>query len=174
MKWYTHAAIGANAVWLTTLLGVVDERAPLLIGLGALGALLPDIDATQAKIHFIGGGFLKPLGQLSYHRRFFHSLLMVALLGLVSYLFLEHYFPGVSVCLTFGYLSHTLIDGFNFKGVYYLFPFVKKEYHLLPQWLRTPIGGLADHLLFIAGIAGITIFLLLYQNYFINFNALPL
>lgn len=160
MKWYTHAAVGANAIWLTALTGHIDEYTPLLIAVGAFAALWPDIDATNkgAKIHYMGSGILGMFKGVFQHRSFFHSFLATTLLLLFSLLFLRQYHPLLPWVLTLGYVSHPLIDGFNLSGVRYLFPF-KKFYRLIPYALTTPVGGTADSLFFVLGIGGIALFI---------------
>lgn len=82
MTWYTHAAVGANAVWLTALFGEPTRYASFYIMLGAFAALLPDIDASWrgAKIHYVGGGILGIFKGVFRHRGFFHSVICINLL----------------------------------------------------------------------------------------------
>lgn len=159
MHWRTHAVIGANAIWLAVVVHPVDQSALLLLAAGGVSGLLPDIDATAAKIHFTAGGVFGPLRGFFRHRGFFHSLLAVALVALVSGLCLTRYHPALPLVVTLGYLSHPLIDGFNRPGVEYLFPW-KKRLRLLPKALTTPVKGLADQVLFVVGLMGLIYFLI--------------
>ena len=163
MSGYTHAAIGANAVWLAALTGVVDERVVVLVAAGALAGLLPDIDATSAKIHFLFGGVLSPFrGRHSgvfQHRGIFHSIFAVAVVFALSFIFLRQYNPLLPFVLALGYASHPFIDGLN-TGVGYLFPFNLKRYALVPRSLQTRVGGPVDQLLFFLAIVGLLMFFL--------------
>lgn len=165
MKWYTHASIGANAIWLTLLVGPAQLYSPFLLILGAFAGILPDIDATNAKIQHFGvtGRILKSIGQLSIHRRFFHSIWITMLLA-IPFLFVEPIIPGITLAFIGGYASHLIIDGFNRWGVYYLHPVVNKEYFLLPKKWRSNPGRWLDTLLFFIGAAGLVTFLLLWRE----------
>lgn len=166
MSGYTHAAVGANAVWIAVFLGVViDERAIIFVVAGALAALLPDIDARNAKIHSVGGGVLSVFRGAFAHRGFFHSMLAVGMVFVLSFVFLrEHHFL-LPYVITLGYASHLFIDGFNFKGVQYFFPF-KKMFHVVPKFLASPVRGIADQLFFVVGASGIALFFLLHHQSF--------
>lgn len=169
MHWRTHAVIGANAVWAAAVVLPVDQSFLFLLGAGAVSALLPDIDATAAKIHFIGAGALGTFRAMFRHRGFFHSLLAVALVGLLSISLAGRSDPGLPIVLTLGYLSHPLIDGFNSPGVEYLFPW-KKRLRLVPKPLATPVKGLADQFLFVVGLMGLVYFLV---SHFDAFGLFP-
>lgn len=159
MSGQTHAAIGANAVWIIVLAGMVDERAWIFVVAGAIAGLLPDIDARGAKIHSIGGEALGAFRGIFEHRGFFHSLLALVLVYLASHFFLSEYHPLLPPIITTGYASHLFIDGLNFKGVRYLFP-MHRMFHLVPKWLATPVRGFLDQLLLVAGLAGVALFFL--------------
>ncbi len=159
----THMAVGANAAWIAMFFGLTDERVIPLVFVGAIAGLLPDIDASAAKIHFIGGGLLGAFRGIMKHRGFMHSFLVLGILSVVSYIFLRRFHPFVPLVFGLGYLSHLVIDGFNFAGVPYLFP-LKKKYHLMPKILRTPIKGIVDQLFLILGLLGIVLFFLVYNE----------
>lgn len=167
MKWNTHAVVGANAVWLTVLVGRVDSTALLLMAVGALAGLLPDIDAggSGAKIHHMGKGSLKMFRGVFEHRGFFHSVLVVFLLLLISLFIFFSFDPLLPLIITTGYASHLLIDGFNFKGTRYLFP-MRKKFHLVPKLFASPVGGIADTLFFLFGTIGMLAFLLMNLDVF--------
>lgn len=161
MKWYTHAVIGANAAWVAYPLGVVDDRAGLLLVAGGLAALLPDIDATSAKIHYIAGGLLQPFRGnhtgVFQHRGIWHSLFAVACVGVVSWVFLADVHTALPMVLTVGYASHPLIDAWN-TSVGFLFPFYRKRIQIVPRFLRSNVGGLGDILFFLLGLTFVIIF----------------
>jgi membrane-bound metal-dependent hydrolase YbcI (DUF457 family) len=151
MTYLTHMAVGANTVWLSLLVTSPDERVIILGVLGALASLLPDIDAVAAKIHFVGGGVLGIFRGGFKHRGFFHSLLAGGIVFVVSYIFLSAYDSLLAWAIVLGYLSHPIIDGFNYGGVQYLFPH-KKKFNLLPKFLRTPVKGIGDYILLTVAI----------------------
>jgi membrane-bound metal-dependent hydrolase YbcI (DUF457 family) len=154
----THAIIGANAAWLALLQNVPPTHLVLFLIAGTIAGLLPDIDAQSAKIHHIGGGVLGIFGGAFAHRGFFHSLLATVILFAVSFWFLKDFDVLLPFVITLGYASHLLIDGLNFKATRYLFP-LRREDHLVPKWLASPVGGVTDQLLFVFGGLGLLLFL---------------
>ncbi len=154
MTWQTHAAVGANSAWIAALAGTADERLLLLAGAGAVAALLPDIDATGAKVHFAAGGSLGMFRGIFRHRHFFHSILATTLLYFVAGFFLRPIHVLLPEVIALGYLSHLLIDGCNMTGVRLFFP-ATTMISLLPKSLRSRVKGPMDQLLFILGVAGI-------------------
>ena len=161
MMWQTHAIVGANAAWIAVVFS--DTQAVLLLLIaGAFGGLLPDIDASAAKVHFLGRGIFGIFRGVFQHRGFFHSLLAISILFIVSVVFLTEYHPLLPFALTIGYLSHPIIDSFNHRGVLLFFP-LQWDIHLLPHALRTQVKGKGDYLYFILGFAGVMI--LLFQLY---------
>jgi inner membrane protein len=158
MKGYTHAAVGANTIWLATLTNQVDAYAPILLGVCALAALLPDLDAPHSKIHHLSRGFTKIFHNLFPHRTFFHSLLFLLILFIVVTFTTTFIHPFLPIAITIGHLTHPLIDALTPGGVEFLYP-KRKRYHLLPYGYRVSVGGLVDTLLFVAGCAGALLFL---------------
>ncbi len=163
MTGQTHAVVGANAAWIAALAGAADPSIAPLILVGAIAGLLPDLDAGAAKIHFIGGGLLSSFRGTMKHRGFMHSFLCTGVITWVSFLFLSKFHPLLPVVIGFAYISHLIIDGLNFSGVPYLYPW-SKNICLVPKFLRTPVKGFIDQLLFIFGIFGIIILLLQYAS----------
>jgi membrane-bound metal-dependent hydrolase YbcI (DUF457 family) len=174
MKWYTHAAIGANAVWLVALDQSVTSGVLLYAALGAFASLLPDIDAgwsrtSGAKIHYVAHGIFKPFMGAFRHRGFFHSFLCVTLLfcAAIPLAFLiDPYFPLV---LTAGYASHLVIDSWN-GGMQTFFPW-KKDVTFVPKLFRFRVGSLGDDLFFLLGIAGLVVFIFSYWHVFLFHQA---
>jgi len=121
----THIALGVSTVWLMCAipgavgpLSVQDGSSPgLLVGCAALGALLPDLDATRSTVKYLRLGrrfqqFLWPARVLSRelgHRGPLHSLAGITLLwvwlGLPAMLWLG-WRPALALAL--GMLSHLL------------------------------------------------------------------
>ncbi|MBI2411225.1 MAG: metal-dependent hydrolase [Candidatus Kerfeldbacteria bacterium] len=165
MSGKTHAVVGANAVWVAALVYPLGNEVPVLLAIGALAALLPDIDATSAKIHYMGSGALGVFRGVFHHRGFFHSFLAISIIAILTQLFLSSYHPALPMVMILGYASHPIIDGFNKPGVEYFFPW-RKRIRLLPKWLTTPVNGVVDQLLFIAGVAGIVFLMTTYSDLF--------
>ena len=152
MTWRTHAAIGANAGMLA--LSVFGGSAPFVgVLVGAFGSIAPDVDATYAKIHTMSA-FSVLRGGVGAHRRFFHSLAALALLTLGAWSFFDNTYRTIAFAFVFGYASHLLIDGMNFAGVMYLWPWQKKI-RLLPKALRSRAGSMFDHGLFFIAVMGL-------------------
>lgn len=161
MSGKTHAIIGANMAWLAALLGYADEKAILFVIAGAGAALLPDIDADDAKIHHLGGGILHGFRGGFHHRGFFHSVLAVVGVFVLSVLFLRQYHILFPLIITAAYASHLILDGLNKPGVEYLFP-LKKRFRLVPKFLASSATGPIDGLIFFMGVFGILVFVLTY------------
>lgn len=94
---------------------------PLIILFAVFGALFPDIDHPQS----ILGKHAKPIGWLSRHRGFFHSLIGAALLTGLIVIFLRFFgyfstpYPAVFFA---GYLSHLVLDLATKEGVEFFYP----------------------------------------------------
>ena len=169
MQGKTHAIVGANAVWITALAGQVDQGTIFLIVAGALAGLLPDIDADQAKIHYIGGGVLGMFKGNFIHRGFFHSWLAVLFIFIISTIFLTQFHPWLPIIITLAYLSHPILDGLTKSGVRFLFPL--KKFKLLPKKLGFKISGQFDNALFVIGALLLATFILIqYYPLLSNFN----
>lgn len=96
-----------------------------VVGLSALGSLLPDIDTCTSK----AGSKIKPISmvisKLFGHRKLLHSPLLYLLLSIL----LTNHFPQFQVCWTalfLGIMSHLLLDMFNPKGIPLLYPYPKR------------------------------------------------
>ncbi len=161
MSGTTHAMVGANAVWLTTITldPAVNEQTIMLIAVGAFVALLPDIEAKQAKIHFLGKGVLRPFQGMFRHRGFTHSFLAIGLVFLISYLVLHEVNIWLPWVITTSYASHSIIDGLNYPGVKYCFPW-RKRIRLVPKILATKVKGPVDQGLFIISTMTLLFFVL--------------
>ncbi len=158
MSGKTHMTFGANAVWLVVLFGYVDHRVVFLIPIAMFAALLPDIDARFAKIHFLGGGILQSLRNTFRHRGFFHSLSATFLLFILSLLLLNRFHPLLPHIVTLAYLSHSILDGFNRPGVQYFYP-LKQKYRLIPKKYAVSVEGYCDEALFMISSLSLGIFL---------------
>jgi membrane-bound metal-dependent hydrolase YbcI (DUF457 family) len=168
MTWKTHVAVGANAVWLTILTGQFDQKILIYLPVAILASLLPDIDASSAKIHYIGHGTLGAFrglfqGKYFHHRGLMHSLFVTAIfLFILTVIFKDSAYPAIPYIFAASYLSHPLIDGLNYSKVGYFYPFTLRKFSLLPKVLRTQIGGPTDFLLLMLGIIGLLAFFFVY------------
>ena len=158
MTGQTHLIVGANVAWLVVLasveIGASDMRLLLLVLAGAFGALLPDLDAGAAKIHFIALGVLRPFQGIAKHRGGLHSLLAALVVFVIAYFLLRNFDALLGLDIALGYVSHLVIDGLNFGGVPLLWP-LKTKFHLVPKFFRSPVKGLVDQSLFVIGLLGI-------------------
>ncbi len=167
MSGYTHAAVGANAIWLAALVGQVDPLAGALMAVGAFAGLLPDIDSIYAKVQFLFGGLLRPFrvqgSGLWQHRGIVHSFFATAIVFIVSWIFLRQYHPLFPYVAALGYASHLIIDGFN-TTVGYFFPFTRTRTTFWPRALWVKVGGHVDQLFFFLAMISLIFFFLAYKD----------
>jgi inner membrane protein len=104
-----------------------------------LFSLLPDIDAIKSKI----SSKVKPLSWLINffigHRGLMHSILVPVILYLLLFLIRMD----IAIAISFGYLSHLLLDCFTVSGVKLLWPLKKK----VKGFVKT--GSLIEYLIFV-------------------------
>ena len=141
----------------------------LLVGAAALGALLPDLDATHSTVKYLRLGrrfqpFLLPAHVLSHqlgHRGPLHSLAGITFLwlwlGLPTLLWLG-WQP--SLALALGMLSHLLGDASTKSGVPILYP-KPDRWHLLPKDVRLTTGSPEEEAVF--GVLLLPLLLLLFD-----------
>lgn len=173
----SHIALGVSSLWLMQAvpgavgtLSSTDGTSPgLLVGAAALGALLPDLDATHSTIKYLrlGGHFQPfrlPAHVLSHqlgHRGPLHSLVGIAMLwlwlGLPTLLWLG-WQPALALAL--GMLSHLLGDASTKIGVPMLYP-KPGRWHLLPKDLRLTTGSPEEDVVF--GVMLLPLLLLLFD-----------
>ena len=168
MTWRTHIAVGANAIWLTGIFGRIDNSIVILLPVAIVASLLPDIDASSAKIHYAAGGVLGIFkgsfyGKYFHHRGLMHSLPVTLLWFILLEIFFYNSTPLLAPVFALSYFSHSLIDGLN-TGVGYLYPFVHKRFALVPKIMRSQVGSPIDTLLMFIGIGGLMIFLAIAKN----------
>lgn len=159
----THAAIGANTVWFLTLTAIPIN--PTYIGLAALAALLPDLDASESMIKHVSiriGRIRVPIfypfallfSHLFRHRGWLHSGVAILIVAGLSWWGLSSFGSGVPLVITLGYASHLLADACTISGIHFFLP-IQSEFHLLPKPLRIRTGSMIDHLLFLVSLGGI-------------------
>lgn len=171
----SHAAIGANTIWIFYLV-YGASLSPVIFALAVIGALMPDFDAAESKIkHFKIRVGKKKTGLAFYpfylpaviisaffkHRGFWHSLLATLLVtgisvGTVIYLntYVMDLTPAHAFALPFGYLSHLLADSLTKFGVPLFWP-NKENFHLTPRTLWFKSGGAIDHIIFAVATMGV-------------------
>jgi inner membrane protein len=162
----THAVLGANVVWITHLLGA--PVSPWLLPLGALAALLPDLDASESMIKNIevriGSGRyearIKPLVPLAMlfatifrHRGWLHSWISLVVVGAASAWLFARFGGAVPLVVMLGYTSHLFADALTKSGIALFLP-LKHTFHVLPKILRVRTGGFWDTTLFLVGVGG--------------------
>ena len=149
----THALIGVCSLWLLAPLPHVLTASTLgpLALTAAVGALMPDLDATQSLIRstqLLGIRPFVPIAALLHgafgHRGLLHSavgLLLFCLLAALPLAFWWGLLP--SLVLAIGYASHLAADACTKSGIPLLFP-KKAKVHLLPPALRLSTGSQAE------------------------------
>ena len=162
----THALAGVASLWCLQLFPSLlqpEQLAPLSL-LAALGALLPDLDASQSQIKHLSIAGVTPFAPIAIllnrtlgHRGLLHSALGwgIATLILIPLAF----FGGTAVplALSLGYASHLATDACTKSGIPLLYP-SRKRYHLLPRLLRLTTGSMAEEAvfaLFAVAVAGL-------------------
>jgi len=170
----THALLGALTAG-ALLPPSSSDRLAIWMALGAFGALLPDLDASESKIKRLSLGGITPFAPLSLavNRRFGHRGALHSLLGwgIASLLFLPLvFFLGLDVplALSLGYASHLVADACTKSGIPALYP-NRGRIHLLPRALRLTTGSLAEEAFLVA--LGLLLFALLLSQ--LSLSALP-
>lgn len=179
--WRTHLVAGVASLWLleTTPLSLTrDEWALAIVG-AMLGAMWPDLDASESKIRHLGWRLgrerfepLEPVAFLVHrtlgHRGFLHSLggwIVSALLFLPPSLWLG-FWAWVGYVLGFG--SHLFADALTRSGIPFWQLVPKRcrilRSHLVPPKLRIVTGSPEEEIYF--SIFGCLAFALLFPLLF--------
>lgn len=111
MKWYTHVLL------LVVILKVLGFGT-ILIFIGIIAALLPDIDVTRSLLGRLLFPVSKRINKYYAHRSITHSLLVLSLVSSIGLLFGTE----VVLSLLIGYASHLLLDMLNPSGVPLFYP----------------------------------------------------
>ena len=157
MRWPTHTLFGISALWLLAPLPpeLLAYDFGTLAACAALGALLPDLDASESKIKHLKvlGTQFKPFllpAQVVHgteqHRGLLHSLAGLGMIGVMAApaIWWVGWAPVVAFWL--GYASHLLADSATKSGIRLIYP-NKRRYHLLPPNWRITTGSLAEEVL---------------------------
>ncbi len=166
----THALLGINSLWLVAVVSpeLVGYDFGTLAACAVLGALLPDLDASESKIKHlkIPGTAFKPfllpahvVHRTDQHRGLLHSLWGMCIITFVSAPLLLWMGWAPIAALLLGYSSHLLGDAATKSGIRLLYPNAKR-YYLLPQGWRSTTGSLAeDCLMALLGTTDVALFL---------------
>lgn len=118
MRAFSHVLLSAPFIYGASATGFANDTL-LDYGLGALGALLPDIDHPESWL----GRRLKPISipisAVFGHRGITHSLLAILALGIVL---LGEIGPAWVSPLVVGYLSHLAGDWLTKSGIPLFYP----------------------------------------------------
>ncbi len=154
MTWPTHTLFGISTLWVLAPLPpeVLNANVGVLAAAAALGALLPDLDASESKIKHlkIPNTQIKPfmlpalvVSRSDQHRGLLHSF---AGLGMMALFFVPAVFSigwAPVAALLLGYFSHLIADAATKSGVRLLYP-SPRRFHLLPPSLRFTTGSMAE------------------------------
>ena len=159
MTWPTHTLFGISTLWLLAPLPpeILHANFGVLAAAAALGALLPDLDASESKIKHlkIPNTQIKPfmlpalvVSRSDQHRGLLHSF---AGLGMMAVVFIPAAFwigwaPVAALLL--GYASHLMADAATKSGIRLLYP-SPQRFHLLPLGWRFTTGSVAEDALLI-------------------------
>lgn len=148
----THAVMGAfTTLAVAAFSGFQPVEAMALAGIGALAALVPDIDhpgSTVRQRMGLAGAVLFWLP----HRGITHTLWAALAVTLAAF----HFLPGpLAGALMAGYCSHLLGDMLTVRGLPLLWPLSSHRFYLLPRPLRLVAGGFVEtviiyHLIFVS------------------------
>ncbi|WP_119322239.1 metal-dependent hydrolase [Capsulimonas corticalis] len=168
----SHALAGVGSLWLLAAVpnglsgdGLLDNVA-VLAAVAALGALLPDLDASRSKLsswEVAGVRPLVPLAALVHsawgHRGPLHSLYGLTLIACVGGMLAPALGWRPAAALTLGFASHLAADACTRTGIPFL-PWRKRRYWLLPSRLRLSTGSSAeDALLPLLALAALSLLL---------------
>ncbi len=115
MLFKTHLVF-AFFVGLLGIMFIHPANQILFMALVLFGGALPDIDHPKSKI----GRFARPINFLFEHRGFFHSFLMIPVLG--AFILLVLGLPQYAIPKLLGYASHLVTDMATVEGIMPLHP----------------------------------------------------
>jgi inner membrane protein len=157
VTWRTHVLAGTSAVWM---IGFIPDTLTLdTLGISllaaAFGALLPDLDASDAKVRTLGIGGIRPFVPISEgifrtwgHRGPLHSYLGLVGAAAAAVIFARALSWEIGLAFWLGYASHLAADACTKSGIP-LFSASSKgpRFHLLPSPLRFRTGSQAEDML---------------------------
>ncbi|MBN1792126.1 metal-dependent hydrolase [Candidatus Woesearchaeota archaeon] len=116
MIFLTHLAFGLLLGFLVLKTFMIQADLWFFMLLLLIGSLLPDIDCATSRL----GRYTKPLQFIFGHRKFFHSILFMAVAAIIAALWFQNEAYAVAMLLGMG--SHLLLDSFNFTGTQPFWP----------------------------------------------------
>lgn len=153
----THALAGVVALWALRPFpsALTPENVLPVCVLSVLGALLPDLDASDSLLRRASVRGITPLVPLSTvlhkslgHRGATHSLLGLAVAFVLALPLAAWLGWTAPVALALGYGSHLLCDGCTKSGVPLFYP-KPERWHALPRPLRLTTGSQAESVVFV-------------------------
>jgi inner membrane protein len=149
--------LGMNTMWLFSGVpkNMLECNIAVLCAVAALGALLPDLDASESKIkHFpFPGTDIKPflpiarfVSRSDQHRGTLHSLLGITLVTVPCLPSIWWIGVWPVIALLLGYVSHLLADSMTKSGIRLLYP-RPQRFHMLPSGWRFTTGSSAEEVL---------------------------
>ena len=154
MTWPTHTLFGISTLWLLAPVPpeILNANIGALAAAAALGALLPDLDASESKIKYlkIPNTQIKPFmlpalvaSRSDQHRGLLHSFAGLGMMAVfvVPFAFWIGWAPVMALLL--GYFSHLMADAATKSGVRLLYP-SRHKFHLLPPRWRFTTGSRAE------------------------------
>ena len=136
MMFKTHFVFSLLVALLTYSL--FDINVYLFIIICVIAGTLPDIDHPKSKVripiisHIINFFF--------GHRKLFHSIFFVIILGLIIKSFFGNYY----IPFELGYLSHIILDALTKQGINFIYPFKQLT---VKGFIRT--NGFLEKILFV-------------------------
>ena len=154
MTWRTHVLFGISTLWLLAPLPPesLGYDFGTLAACAALGALLPDLDASESKVKYLKllGTQIQPLmlpaqvvSQTNQHRGLLHSLAGLAMVAGMCLPCLWWVGWSPMMCLLLGYMSHLVADSMTKSGVRWFYP-SPHRFYLFPVTLRVTTGSDAE------------------------------
>ena len=159
MTWPTHTLFGISTLWLLTPvpLEIISYDFGTLAGFAALGALLPDLDASQSKIKHLKllGTQFKPfllpaliVNRTDQHRGLLHSLWGIVFTIIITGPLMAWIGWAPVLALLMGFVSHLAADAMTKTGIRLFYPQTRRFYLLPPKW-RIATGAFAEEMLFL-------------------------
>lgn len=172
MTWTTHTLFGISTLWLLTPLPLesLGYDFGTLAACAALGALLPDLDASESKIKHLKlmGTQFKPfllpaqfVHRSDQHRGLLHSLWGLGMAGacLLPLALWIGWTPVAALLL--GYASHLVADSATKSGLRLRYP-SPERYYLVPRGWRITTGSQAEDV--VAALLLLPVLLLLLEQ----------
>lgn len=150
----THLMLGLAAALATAAVAPPEPALRIaIIGVGAVGSLLPDVDHPKSII----SGWLPGVGGavrlLASHRGPTHSIgFVLALLALLAAAGLSQWIIAAAAA---GLISHILADMLTVKGVPVLIPLSRRSWRLAPYMVLNMTGWILESVATVGALAAI-------------------